>query len=252
MDRLTPVSTFGLDIGYVVFDEPAPMPPIPETNLNAIGITVAGHYVDQRSGFGGYLAVPLSYLDIDLPLFDPDSELSIGNIEAGGMFARWFGPNTALVIHGGIAFPTADDDGAGLVQAIASSPRYGDLVQRVPNSTWLRLGASPMGRSGQLFWRADVGLDLVISDDNNGGAISPVLRLNVGGGIDLGAAKLLAELVTNIVDNNAGDDSASTLSLGARFGAGTLYPGVALVLPLGFDDQYDVDFAIALSLAGRI
>jgi hypothetical protein len=253
MDRHTPVSMFGIDIAYVVFDVPQPPAPLPESHLTAIGMTIGGHYVDPRSGVGGYVALPLSYLDIELPLFQPDSEFVIGNFELGGMFAKWFGPTTALVVHAGIALPTADDDGPGLLQALASSPRYGDLVQRAPNSTWLRLGASPMGRSGQLFWRADGGIDVEIDDDDNGGAISPVLRLSVGGGFDLTSATLLAELVTVIIDNDSDDESASTLSLGARFKAGTLFPGVSLILPLGFDDTYgDIDLAIAVSLAGRI
>lgn len=247
MDRLTPRSTFGIDFGYEVWDEPPTV-----NSIDVFGLNLAGHYVSP-SGAGGYVAVPLSYLSIESLLLD-DSELAIGNIELGGMYAKNFRNDVSLIVHGGIALPTADDDGVGGLQAYASVPRYGDLVQRWPDSTWLRLGVSPMGRSGVVFWRADVGLDLALDDDNAAGDISPVFRINVGGGIDLGQAQILGELVTNVVDS-AGDDTASTFALGARFVSGSLRPGIGLLFPIGFGDnsQEDfIDFALILSLTGRV
>jgi hypothetical protein len=203
-------------------------------------------------GLGGYLAIPLTHLDFEVPFLLDDRELALGNIELGGMWAQSFG-QTDLVLHGGIALPTADDDGVGAFQAYGSVPRYGDLVQRVPDSTWLRLGASPMGRSGALFWRFDVGLDLAIDDDTNA-EISPVVHLNVGGGFDLGTAQLLVELVNVFIDpaQDNVDRSSSTLTLGARFDAGTVKPGVGLLLPLGFDQDDlvdDLEMALIVSLA---
>ena len=247
MDRHTPTSTVAIDFGYEQWDEPPTV-----NDIKVFGLTIGGHYVSP-SGFGGYLAVPLSYVSIDSLLFD-DSELSIGNIEAGFQYAKWFRGDTALVFHAGLALPTADDDGAGSFQAYASVPRYGDLVQRWPDSTWLRVGLSPMGRQGKLFWRADLGIDLAIDDDNNAGDIAPVFRVNLGGGVDLGGAQLLGELVTDVIDSNGGDDSASTLTLGARFASGNLRPGVGLLFPLGFENQNGqqneyLDFALILSLA---
>jgi hypothetical protein len=253
MDRHTPITTVGVDFGYEQWDEPPGY-----DHINVFGLTVGGHYMTP-GGFGGYLAVPLSYIDVQFgvgPLVFEDSELALGNIEAGFQYAKWFRRDSALVFHAGLALPTADDDGAGLYQAYASVPRYGDLVQRWPNSTWLRLGLSPMGRSGKLFWRADVGLDLAIDDDNNAGDIAPVFRVNLGGGLDLGGVQLLGELVTNIIDSNGGDDSASTLTLGARFVSGNLRPGVGLLFPLGFENNGQnedyLDFALILSLAIHI
>lgn len=256
MDRHTPTSTVGVDFGYEQWDEPPGY-----DHITVFGITVGGHYMTP-GGFGGYLAVPLSYIDYDYgigPIRFNDSELALGNIEAGFQYAKWLRPDTAMVFHAGLALPTADDDGAGLFQAYASVPRYGDLVQRWPNSTWLRLGLSPMGRSGKVFWRADLGLDLAIDDENgtNAGDIAPVFRVNVGGGVDLGSAQLLGELVTDIIDSNGGDDSASTLTLGARFVSGNLRPGVGLLFPLGFENQNGqqndyLNFALILSLSVHI
>ncbi len=251
MDRHTPETTVGIDFGYEFWDDPPGF-----DDIGVFGLTIGGHYM-SASGLGGYLALPLSYINIDPVLFNGDSELAVGNIEAGVAYSKWFRTNTAVVFHGGLTLPTADDDGPGSFQYYASVPRYGDLVQRVPNSTWLRLGVSPMGREGKLFWRADLGLDFAIDDDNNAGDLSPILRLNLGGGVDLGAVTLLGELVTNIVDNDNGDDSASTLALGARFASGTLRPGVGLLFPLGFESsngqqQEYLDFVLLASLAVHI
>jgi len=179
----------------------------------------------------------------------------IGNLELGGLYAKRFRGDLAVVVRAGLALPTAADDDDGLVskhlQVLAAGPRYGDLVQRVPDSTWLRLGASAMGRVGALFWRGDVGVDVAL-DDDNARSISPVLRANLGGGVDLGAVQLMAELVSNVIDSD-GDDSASTLAIGAQFASGSLQPGIALVLPLGLEDNLDyLDFAIVASLAATV
>lgn len=247
MDRQTFRSTVNVDFGYEFWDDPPLL-----DNIAVFGLTIAGQYV-APSGIGAYAALPLSYINIDPILVEGDSELALGNIEAGAVYAKQVRPSTILVFHAGLALPTADDDGPGAFQAYASVPRYGDLVQRWPNSTWLRFGFSPMGREGKLFWRADVGLDLALDDDNGGDSISPVLRLNIGGGVDLGSVSLLGELVTNIVDSS-GDDTASTFTLGARFASGNLRPGVGLLFPIGFENQNgqqqeSLEFALIASLA---
>jgi hypothetical protein len=109
-----------------------------------------------------------------------------------------------------------------------------------------------MGRSGILFWRADIGIDLALQEDGPF-EYSPVFRINVGGGLDLGSAHLQAEFVTDIVDTGADDEVSSTFALGARFLSGNLRTGVALLLPIDFQGQiFDPDFAIALSLAARL
>jgi len=251
MDHHTPVSTLDADFSYVAYDEPR------DVDVTVMGITIAGQYVTSR-GVGGYLSIPMSYLAVDTPLniFLPDdSALALGNLEIGGLWSKFFGSETALVLHAGLALPTASDDEIAAYQALASSPRWGNFVERVPNSTWLRLGLSPMGRiGGKLFWRADLGVDLALDEDDPV-TYSPVLRVNLGGGVDLGTAHLLAELVTNVLDTDpdTNDNAASTLAIGARFLAGNLRPGIGIILPIDFNAQVlDPDFAITLSLAARL
>jgi hypothetical protein len=246
MDRHTPVSTLDVDFAYVEYDVPS------SVDLTVMGLGIGGQYVSPL-GFGGYLSLPLSYISYDDSFLIDDSELALGNIELGGLYASYFSSRAAIVLHGGITLPTASDESVANLQPLASSPRYGDFVQRVLDSTWLRLGVSPMGRSGKLFWRADIGIDLALEEDRSP-TYSPIFRINVGGGIDLGSAHLLAEFVTVVVDDDDVDDEvASTLALGARFLSGNLRPGIGVILPFEFNGlSFEPDFAIVASLAARL
>ena len=48
------------------------------------------------------------------------------------------------------------------------------------------------------------------------------------------------------------DDTASTLSFGARFTSGDLRPGVGILLPVDFDFAQDFEWALLASLAFRV
>lgn len=255
MDPYAPVSKLDVDFGYVRYDEPD------NVDYTFLGLTLGGQYVTPQ-GVGGYLTIPMSYVSVEgtvnIPPFPPitssDSELSLGNLEIGGVFSKYFTAHSAVVLHAGLALPTAKFDAGedGLatgLQRFASAPRYGQLVQRIPNSSWLRLGVSPMGRTGKLFWRADVGLDLALDEDDTD--LSPVFRINVGGGLDLRTAHLLVEYVTNVTDEE-GDEVTSTLALGVRLVSGNLRPGFALLLPVDFEGSAEPEFAIAASLSARL
>ncbi len=255
MDHHTPVSTLDVDFAYVAYDEPDNL------DFTIFGISLAGQYVTPQ-GIGGYLSIPMSYVSVEgtvnIPPFPPitssDSELMLGNLELGGLYSKYLTAHSAIVLHAGIALPTAadNDDGDNPVaafQGLASSPRYGNLVHRVTNSGWFRLGVSPMGRAGKLFWRADVGIDLAFDEDDSD--LSPIFRVNLGGGLDLRTVHLQVEYVSNITDDD-NDDVTGTLAFGARFLSGNLRPGVAVLLPVDFDGAFEPDFAIAASLAARL
>ena len=249
MSSLTPVSTFGLEVGVPIWD--------PGTNqsFTSVGINLFGHYVDPGSGFGGYLTVPLQYLsgELDLGPFGTidDSEFSIGNVELGGMFAKQL-RHLAIVGHVGVALPThsADNDALGVATVGASAPRYTDYVDRNVESTWLRLGFSPMGRTGKLFWRGDIGVDVALDDDSSL-SVSPAYYVNIGGGIDLGQLSFQVEIDTLVTDQD-GDDTNSVLAFGARFHTGKFHPGVVMFVPLGWDDGTDWDFGFGVSLLSHL
>jgi hypothetical protein len=244
MDRLTPISTFSAEFAYESWDDPAAL------DVNVWTLNVAGHYVSRR-GAGGYFVLPMTYLDLQLGVLE-DSDLAIGNLEIGGLYTKFFA-QTALMFHAGLALPTAQDDGASAYQLFGAFTRLSDAALHVTNSMWLRLGMSPMGRSGNFLWRADIGADLAL-DEDNAVEVSPIFYLNIGGGFDLGKALLLVELVnvkTDPEDNS--DDDASHLTVGVRFTSGDLRPGIGMLLPIGFEgvaDEYE--FAILASLAVRV
>ena len=243
MGRLTPITTFSLEFGFEVWDEGA------FTDIDVYTINLAGHFVGRR-GVGGYFVLPMTYLDVSSPLFE-DSELAIGNIEAGALIAKQFG-RTAIVFHGGVGLPTAQDEGAAAFQFFGSFTRIHDVPLHVTNSTWLRMGLSPMGRARNLFWRADIGLDLAL-DEDNAVELSPVFHLGVGGGVDLGSVQLLGEFMNVFADpEDDSDDTASTFAFGARFTSGDLRPGVGILLPLDFDFAPDFEWALLASLAFRV
>lgn len=254
MNSLTPVSTFGVELGLPLWDTDD------NESLTTLGINLFGHYVDQGSGLGGYVTLPLSYVSHTIDALNIDeNEFSIGNVELGGMFSKWFAQGkVAVIAHVGIALPTTSSENptlsnplaAGVYSPLASAPRYTDLVDRIHDSTWLRLGASPMGRVGKIFWRADLGIDVALDEDNDP-TLSPAFYVNVGGGVDLGPASVQLELDTLITDSE-GDDTNTVLALGARFNSGKLRPGVALLLPLGWDDTFDWNYGVGVSLLSRL
>lgn len=243
LGRHTPLTTISFDFGFEVWDEPA------NTETNVYTINIAGHFVNRR-GIGGYFTLPLTYLDLQAGAFE-DSDMAFGNVEVGGIYTKYFG-RTALLFHGGIALPTAQDDGAAALQFLGSFTRLPDAALHVTNSTWLRTGISAMGRTGSLVWRGDFGLDLAL-DEDNATHLSPFYYLNLGGGIDLGSATLLAELANVFSDpDDNSDDSASTFTFGARFSSGTLRPGVGILLPIDFDGADNFEWALLGSLAVRV
>ena len=73
--------------------------------------------------------------------------MALGNIEVGGLFTKFFS-RAALVVHAGIALPTAQDEGLASQQFVGTFTRLSDIPNRIIQSTWLRLGLSPMGRAG--------------------------------------------------------------------------------------------------------
>jgi hypothetical protein len=254
VDRFTPQSTFGFNLGYEMWDD---------ADFTILGFDVGGHFVSE-AGAGGYVVLPLAYVATDdvvvggIVITEGESEVVLGNIEVGGLYAKKLDRRTDLVVRAGLALPTGPEaalDAAGLLSPLAAVPRHGDLPQHWNKSMWLRLGASPMGHFGPVFWRVDAGLDLMLADDDGATSdISPVFRLNVAGGVDIGDLDVTAELATNITDpeNDNADETASTFALGGRFTGGSVQPGLALIFPVGYDDLDDLDMAIAFSLIGHM
>ena len=233
LDRMDFESRAGGEFSYISVDA---------NDVTSLRFDLHGHYV-VPSGFGGYAALPISYLEIG-----NNSETAIGNIELGGIFVpHMASPNFSLVLHGGVTLPTAGDSADSIVtNAVAIVARITDVALIIPEGFTLRLGASPLFRSGMFFGRIDGGLDLNLSAQ--GDNADPLVRFNLGGGLDLGTVSLTGEFAILIsTEDNLNDNTATTLGVGVRGHAGKVQPYGGIVVPL--DDEYEnIDFVVTLGL----
>jgi hypothetical protein len=248
MDRQDGESAIGGALGWTFFDNDGP------GDISTLRLDIYGHYVSE-SGLGGYGQLPVSFLFVD-DVPGLDDETGIGNLEGGVLYVI---PSGAIdfVLRGGITLPTADDDEGIIPNVFGTWPRLTDVALAFPETFLLRLSASPIFRSGQFVLRLDGGVDFSVSSD--GEEPDPVLRLNVGGGIDTGTFAVLGELVTigNVGDDDVevdenDEDFLHTLSVSARFRAGAIEPGVALGFPLDDSIREFMDFFVIAGLQGRI
>jgi hypothetical protein len=223
IDRLDEVSRVGTSAGFSFFDDDA------TDALNfALHTDLWGQYV-HPTGAAAYLALPISYLSAD-----SDSESSLGNLEVGGGFVQGLTDEGQLAFRAGLVLPTSDDEDFFINILGTATPRLTDLVTSFPSSTWLRLAVSPSFRRGQLFLRADLGLDVPV-DSDEGTDPDSLIRANLGGGVLAGDVALTAELATLGSTGDADDTSdrfVHTAALGARYVPGSIHPGLAVVTPL--------------------
>ena len=245
MDRQDGRSLAGVQLGWTFFDDDEVVDLV---DVSTLRIDLYGQFV-SASGLGGYGIVPISMAFYD----GADDDTAIGNVEGGVLYVIPSG-NVDFVLKGGITLPTADDDLNGFIaNALASFPRLTDLAHAAPETLWLRLGGSPIFRSGQLVFRVDAGIDIAVSSDGDDEP-DPVLRLNAGGGIDTGTFAILGELVNTgnleFGPGEADEEWLHTLAVSGRFRAGTVEPGIAIGFPLDDEINDAIDFFISAGLQG--
>lgn len=239
-DRQDGHARYGVDLGYSMLDD----------DLGALGpdsgirVDVYGQHVVPvgTARAGGYASFAFSKLDAD------GSDTEITGFELGGIYVIP-GGETDFVLHGGLVLPTAGEDlGALITNSFAGRGRTTDAATIIPETTWLRVGASPVFRSGNVFVRVDGGVDLPISSDD-GIDPNPLLRFNAAAGFVTGPATLMGELVT-IYDTGEDDESLfHTVAVGARFLPDrAVQPMVSAVIPLDDSIQEAVDVVIMLGV----
>jgi len=251
LDRGDGISRVGLDfaVGFAEDDVLIVQDGAAAVLDAALRFEVFGQYV-SRGGFGVYGALPISHL-----LSDGDDEAAIGNVDVGGLFVQQRRTHS-FVFRAGLALPTAADDLDGfLTNVIAGATRLTDLALVAPDTTYLRLSFSPLYHANQVFLRLDLGADVVVNDDDDSVIDPPtIFRANLGGGFDLGAVALMAELV-NLASSESFDDDGEddedflhTFALSARFMGGDLQPYLSFGVPL--DDAIDgiIDFFVGAGL----
>ena len=238
LDRPGDHSMVGLDLGLGFID------PAPFDDDQSLRIDLHGQYLIDE-GVGLYGMVPFSKLFVDAPLFD--NSMALGNLEGGAFYVVPAG-DLDLVLRGGLALPTADTNGSGiLTNAVAHSVRITDVALAVPDTTWLRLAASPTVSSGDAFFRADVGLDVPLRTDVSA---DPLIRVNVGGGFDLDRLSLLAELAM-LFETDGGDDLISS-AITARFHGRQFEPGMSIIVPINDTLRDVIDMGLVFSMQVRL
>jgi hypothetical protein len=198
-----------------------------------------------------------------------DEEMALGNIEVGGVYVVPVN-RVAFVLRAGLTLPTASDGLAEFItNVLAVRPRGTDAVTVTPQSLWLRSAASVVGRSGQFFFRGDLGLDLPLIDEYEidlaigdlAVDLDPLVRFNAGAGVIAGPTAIMLELVTiantgddpDNPDPDADDDDfESNLALGARYIRGSVHPSLSLVFALDEAARDVIDFMVVAGVQGII
>ncbi|HEY1549191.1 MAG TPA: hypothetical protein VGG28_15305 [Kofleriaceae bacterium] len=225
----------------------------------ALRFEVHGQYVDPGLRVGGYAQVPISYVSSG-DGGENQSGTGFGDAEIGALYVPRVNDNFSIVLRAGLALPTASENSNNeLASLIGSFSRMTDFYLAIPHGTSLRLAVSPLWRSGMVFARADVGIDINLDDDNNGGpAADKVVRLNGAVGVDLGQFSVSLESV-NICDVPANGEMISTgeqwINEGAvagRLRTGNFQPYAAVVFPLDHDSHEFIDASFTLGLDARL
>lgn len=206
-----------------------------------------GQFMDPSQKFGGYLTLPATIITGD------NGTSGLGDLEVGGIYALpRQDPGFDLIFHAGITLPTGSRGDGGLGNLVGSFGRITDFYDAIPRGVSLRFGGSPVWHRGQLIARADVGLDVNLSNDDANTNADTFVRLNFGIGADLHSVSLMGEF-TNIYDTNDNGGWIDTAAFAVRFkGAGKLRPYVALVLPLDDDASGVLDVAFTVGVDSRI
>lgn len=235
LDRTGDGSGGGADLSYIFIDG--------VEDATFLRLDLHGQYLSPE-GFGAYVDLPVA-----LAFGEGDDVTAIGNIEAAGVFRLYGASGLDWVFRGGLLLPTAgdgfDDFAANLIGTIGA--RLTDLPTAVPDSTWLRLGVSPIFRQGVLFLRADAGVDLPV-DEPDGSDFDPLARLNIGVGARLAPQLAITGELVNSINLGDGDDNfVHSAAVSVRFPTGAIEPFAAVVVP--FDDPEE-DFDVWAITAG--
>ncbi len=254
MDRQDATSLVGGQLGFTFLD-PGGLSDPGGNDLTGLRFDLYGQFVG-RNRVGFYGIIPLSRLIVE----DVDDESAVGNVEAGLLYILPTGPGTEVVLHGGVTLPTADSDIAGarggvIANQLSTWPRLTDFAQTWPKTFWVRLALSPIVQRGRFVLRADLGVDAALASDDTFQEPDPIVRVNLGGGLDTGTLAVLGELVTIANtggDTDRGEDLLHTFALSLRIRTGRLEPAFAVGFPLDDSVREFIDLFLIIGLQGRV
>ncbi len=256
LDRADGVNRAGAAIGWSALENNEVV------DITALRMDLFGQWLHPDFGVGGYAVLPVSYARADPDAGATNAEWAIGDAELGAVARRTLAPTLDVAAHLGVTLPTAPEETftaaevSGFANSFAIWARPNDLVQAYPEASYLRLGLSPIHRSGHLFARADAAVDVPL----HSGADEDLLtlgRLNAAVGAENERGGVMLELVDVIAleepDNDGDDRVLSFLGLTGVFrpAAGwQISPSV--LIPLDEAIRNGVDFAVLLGAQARL
>jgi hypothetical protein len=203
-----------------------------------------GQYVDPDSGVGGYAVVPAAFAE-----GNGDTLTTVGDVELGGLYVARLAPAAAVIVRAGVALPSGTNDNNELLNLLTmESARLTDTYDALPAATSLRVSASPVVRQGNLFARADLGLDVNLHAP---GSTDSFLRLNAGVGVDLGGGAVMAELST-VRPMGTDQTWIESAALSTRFSAGAVQPYAAVVIPIAEELRRATTAAVTVGLEATL
>lgn len=214
-----------------------------EDDENLYNGFVEGQYM-APGGFGGYGRI--GYTSVD-------DTSGLNNLELGGLYRIDSGP-TSVAFRGGLVLPTgpsSDDADDALVPAVGAIVRRpSDLMLGAIESTVLRLSAAPTYRSGNLVARADVGLDMFVDSDSDGG---PFYHLDLAAGFVQDRFAGTVEFTTLGSTDSDEDGRYHMIALGGQYDLGSLQVKATVGRPFysGEDVEFDIT-TIALGVSAPL
>ncbi len=252
LDRADGVSRAGIDLGWSSLDDSG------SVDFTAMRLDLHGQWLHPGLGIGGYAILPVSYAKIDPDTGATNAEWVPGNAELGGVLRRRLSPELEGVSHLGVTLPTAPEgtvsasEVTGFANSYAMWARPNDVPLAFEQAVYLRGGLSPIYRSGQLFLRGDLAVDVPM----HSGADEDLLtlgRMNGAIGGDVGGVVAMFEVVNVILFEKPDDDEQDRVLsfVGVTVGGtvlGRWQIAGSILLPL--DDQVNdaVDMAFILGV----
>lgn len=215
LDRMDASSRAGVQGGWHKIDD------VSIGDAFVVRLEPYGQYVLPNRAVGFYGRIPLAHQFV----FGGDDGTGLGNLELGGFFLPLH--TSEWVLRAGLALPTASD---GLANALANFDsrfeRLTDFVLIGPSYTTLRVSGSTVRQWDNIYLRADVGLDGVVSKGGTAtGATTVFGRANVAGAIRASGVDFTGELVNLVAFNGTSVPSGLTNHLLHTIAFGVRSPG---------------------------
>lgn len=186
-----------------------------------------GQYVDPRYGVGAYASLPAAFAT---GIKGDETSFELASIELGGIYAVGFGrPGSGIVVRAGIALPTAPNEADYASYAtLGRAEVAGNAFSR---GVLGRLGVSPIVRAGNVFARADLGVDVHSDED------LVFVRYGGGIGVQTGPLAISAEVAGSAYVSGADIEPYTAGTLAFRYTESRVHPYLAIGTPLASEDR---------------